>query len=148
MYVHVYEKSTVQFTSVGLAQALPNEHAYTHAVFLDLFYQPLVRSSDQSISAELSKITAELVEIDGKRANNMSEVRRIEERVKRLGTEVTQKVRRVRDGRSVWVGGVCGWEEGEGGRCVRMGRVCGWEVCEDGRSVRVLMCAHSSSTKI
>ena len=70
------------------------------------------------------------------------------ERVKRLGTEVTQKVRRVRDGRSAWVGGVCGWEEGEGGRCVRMGGVCGWEVCEDGRSVRVLMCAHNSSIKI
>ena len=41
----------------------------------------------------------ELAEIDGKRASNMSEVRRIEERVKRLGTEVTQKVRRVTGGR-------------------------------------------------
>ena len=104
--MYAYEKSTVQFASVGLAQALPNEHVYTHAAFLDLFYQPLVRSSDQSISAELSKITVELAEIDGKRASNMSEVCRIEERVKRLGIEVTQKVRRVMGGRRVRVGGV------------------------------------------
>ena len=83
---------------MGLAQALPNGHVCTHAAFLDLFYQPLVRSSDQSISSELSRITGELAEIDGKRASNMSEVRRIEERVKRLGSEVTQKVRRVRVG--------------------------------------------------
>ena len=112
VYTYIYEKPTVQFASVALAQALPNEHvhAYTCAAFLDLFYQPLVRSSDQSISAELSKITVELAEIDGKRASNMSEVRRIEERVKRLGTEVTQKVRRVTGGRRVRVKG------GEDGR--------------------------------
>ena len=73
-----------------------NMYVHKLPTFLDLFHQPVVRSSDQSISSELSRITGELAEIDGKRASGMSEVRKIEERVKRLGTEVTQKVRRVR----------------------------------------------------
>ena len=56
-------------------------------------YQPVMRSSDQDISSELSRIASELGEIDGKKTSNTSEVRRIEERVRSLGSEVIQKVR-------------------------------------------------------
>ena len=62
---------------------------------LTISYQPVMRSSDQDISSELSRIAAELGEIDGKKMSNTSEVRRIEERVRSLGSEVIQKVRGV-----------------------------------------------------
>lgn len=62
---------------------------------LTISYQPVMRSSDQDISSELSRIAAELGEIDGKKMSNTSEVRRIEERVRSLGSEVIQKVRDV-----------------------------------------------------